>query len=214
MSKFNVGDTVYLLPNAHASEIAAGRTPELFLAQLEEFGKVAYDSAFIVVDEVDEDGDVRVMVGDNDFYVLAKFLTDYKHEESTPESVSKHMELGKTYKSQDNDLYYRPTEFDFEGGLILFDFGAVPHGLYSPSRRIFDQIEGEFGVLPPVKPVSEALEELRVKLQEPVEKFLDLSDAPVPDERPTVQIEALSEAAEFLELSIYNLLALAKRLEK
>lgn len=213
MSKFNVGDTVYLLPNAHASEVAAGATPALFLRQLEKYGAVAYDSAFIVAEEEDEDGDVRVEVGENDFYVLARYLSDYKHEESTPEP-DEHMELGKTYKSQDNDLYYRPAEFDFEGGIILFDFGSDRHNLYSHSRRIFDQIEEEFGVLPPVKPVSEALNMLRVKLQEPVEKFLDLSDAPVPDERPTVQIEALSEAAEFLELSIYNLITLAKRLEK
>lgn len=213
MSKFNVGDTVYLLPNAHASVWAAGTTPELFLAQLVEYGSVAYDSAFIVVSEKDEDGDVRVKVGENDFYVLEKFLSVYKHEESTPEPVE-HMELGKTYKSLTTGYYYRPTKFDFRTSLVFFDFSSDADNLVNNSERFFKVIEETFGVLPPVKPESEALEELRVKLQEPVEKFLDLSDAPVPDERPTVQIQALSEAAEFLELSIYNLLALAKRLEK
>lgn len=75
--KFNVGDTVYLLPGAHGSEWTVGRTPENLLDYIDENG-MTFTSAWTVYGEADSDGDVRLEQDDNVVYVQEEFLLKEK----------------------------------------------------------------------------------------------------------------------------------------
>lgn len=184
-AEFKAGDKVRLLETAHGSPGYSCDTPEKLKERLAGKG-LDYQTVFEVDQEADSDGDVHVYHVESwvGLYVLPEFLVPAEEEDK----ASEHMQLGKTYKSKGNDLYYRPTEYDFEGGRVLFDYSSDPSDLFGRSKREFDFIEDEFGVLPPAKP------------------------EPEPE---TVSVDALREAYAYVDpeyLDLDKLIELAKRL--
>ena len=149
------------------------------------------------------------------------------------EPTVEHMELGKTYQSTLNYLFYTPTEIDFEAGRVAFDYASEQDSFERKSTRKFYNIEEEFGVLPPVKPENEyttvTAEEFRKEVQEAkaVARTEDVDgvdiggwdreefalDTPKPE---TVSVDALREALDFLGFQevfdTENIISLAKRL--
>lgn len=224
-AEFKAGDKVRLLETAHGSPGYSCDTPEAVKESLASVG-LDYQTVFEVGQEVDSDGDVHVFHPESfvGLYVLPEFLVPWIEEEKPAE----HMELGKTYQSTSNELFYTPTKFDFEAGRVKFDYVSELGNLACKSTRTFYGIEEEFGVLPPVKPENEseqALEELKEKLkpentlteveQEDVggwdrEEFASAATKP-----ETVSVDALREAWDYVDHEypdIEKLIKLAKRL--
>lgn len=220
--EFKVGDKVRLLETAHGSPGYSCDSPEKVKERLASAG-LDYQTVFEVNQKVDIDGDLYVSHAESrvGLYLLPEFLVPWVEEEPI------RMELGKTYQSTGNDLFYTPTEFDFEAGRVMFGYNSVPGSFVSKSTRTFYGIEEEFGVLPPVKPENEyttvTADEFRKGVQEAKaeveqedvggwdrEEFA--LDAPKPE---TVSVDALREAYEYVDheyLDIEKLLKLAKRL--
>jgi hypothetical protein len=202
--EFKVGDKVRLLETAHGSKGYSCDTRERVKERLASTG-LDYQTVFEVDQEVDLDGDVHVFHAESyvGLYLLPEFLVPWVEEDKP----AAHMELGKTYRSTDNELFYTPTEFDFEAGRVAFVYKGEQDSVVFKSTRPFCFIEEEFGVLPPAKPVGVS----QVALDE-VEQEEFATAAPEPE---TVSVDALREAWDYVDHEypdIEKLIKLAKRL--
>ena len=203
--EFKVGDKVRLLEGAHSSTGCSCDTPEKFKERLASAG-LDYQTVFEVVQKEDFDGDLHVypVEGGVGMYLLPEFLVPWVEEE---DKSAEHMELGKTYQSTSNFFFYTPTEFDFEGERVEFDFVSDVGDFVYNGHRYFYSIEEEFGVLPPVKPVEVEQEDVGGWDRE---EFATV--APKPE---TVSVDALREAYAYVDpeyLDLDKLIELAKRL--
>ena len=155
---FKVGDKVRLLEGAHSSPGYSTDNSEKVKSRLSTWG-LGYQSGFTVAKVKDWEGDVYVSNEVISLYIMSEFLVPWVEEEEKP---AEHMELGKTYQSTSNDFFYTPTEFDFESERVAFDFRSEGDSFVSTSHRYFYTIEGEFGVLPPVKPETQVEPKFKV----------------------------------------------------
>ena len=202
--EFKVGDKVRLLEGAHGSPGYSTDTPEKVKERLAGKG-LDYQTVFEVDQEVDSDGDVHVFHAESyvGLYLLPEFLVPCVEDEPV------RMELGKTYQSTSNEFFYTPTEFNFEGERVEFDFVSDVGDFASTSHRHFYLIEEEFGVLPPVKPDTQEVDGVEIGGWDR-EEFASAETKP-----ETVSVDALREAYEYVVLEYLDLdklLALAKRL--